>query len=67
MPVASAYCADWLLIAAIVAGDILVRNGYTLEKSPLWLQVAAYNIGLGAVVYQWMTSSVAPPFLYYKF
>jgi hypothetical protein len=67
MPVASAYCADWLLIAVIVAGDILVRNGYTLTKSPSWLQVGAYNVGFGAVVYLWMTSSVAPPFLYYKF
>jgi len=67
MPVVSAYWADWFLIAAIVAGDILVRNGYTLAKSPIWLQVTAYNLGLGAVIYQWMTSSVAPPFLYYKF
>ncbi|HWB47779.1 MAG TPA: MBOAT family O-acyltransferase [Stellaceae bacterium] len=67
LPVVSAFWADWFLIAAIVAGDILVRNGYTLEKSPVWLQVVAYNVGLGAIVYQWMTSSVAPPFLYYKF
>jgi D-alanyl-lipoteichoic acid acyltransferase DltB (MBOAT superfamily) len=67
MPVAGAYWACWLLIAAIVAGDVLVRNGCTLEKCPVWLQVTAYNVGLGAIVYQWMTSSVAPPFLYYKF
>jgi alginate O-acetyltransferase complex protein AlgI len=67
MPIASAYVADWLLIGAIIAGDILVRNGYTLAKCPIWLQVAAYNVGFGAVVYQWMTASVAPPFLYYKF
>jgi alginate O-acetyltransferase complex protein AlgI len=67
MPVASAYGADWLLIAAIVAGDIMVRNGFTLTKWPNWLQVGAYNVAFGAVVYLWMTASVAPPFLYYKF
>jgi alginate O-acetyltransferase complex protein AlgI len=67
MPIASAYGADWLLIAAIVAGDIMVRNGVTLTKWPSWLQVGAYNVGFGAVVYLWMTNSVAPPFLYYKF
>src|SRR5262249_54166992 len=61
------YGADWLLIGVIVSGDILVRNGWTLARCPIWLQVAAYNLGLGAIVYQWMTSSVAPPFLYYKF
>lgn len=67
MPAIAAYWPDWLLIVAIVAGDILVRNGYTLERCPLAVQVLAYNVGLGAVIYQWMSSSVAPPFLYYKF
>ncbi len=67
LPVIGAYWPCWLLIAAIVAGDILVRNGHTLEKCPVWLQVVAYNVGLGAIIYQWMTASVAPPFLYYKF
>jgi len=67
MPVASAYVADWLLIAAIVTGDLMVRNGVTLTRWPNWLQVGAYNVGLGAVIYLWMTASVAPPFLYYKF
>jgi hypothetical protein len=67
MPVIGAYWADWLLIAAIVAGDILVRNGYTLARCPVAVQVIAYNVGFGAVIYQWMSSSVAPPFLYYKF
>jgi hypothetical protein len=67
MPVASAYGADWLLIAAIVTGDLMVRNGVTLMRWPNWLQVGAYNVGLGAVIYLWMTASVAPPFLYYKF
>ena len=67
MPVASAYWADWFLIAAIVAGDLMVRNGITLARCPLPIQVILYNLGVGAIVYQWMTSSVAPPFLYYKF
>jgi hypothetical protein len=67
LPVIGAYWPCWLLIAAIVAGDVLVRNGYTLEKCPVWLQAVAYNVGLGAIIYQWMTASVAPPFLYYKF
>jgi hypothetical protein len=67
MPVIGAYWADWLLIAAIVAGDILARNGYTLARCPVLVQAVAYNVGLGAVIYQWMSSSVAPPFLYYKF
>ena len=67
MPVVSAYWADWFLIAAIVAGDILVRNGYTLAKCPVSIQAIAYNVGLALIIYQWMSSSVAPPFLYYKF
>ncbi|HVH82560.1 MAG TPA: MBOAT family O-acyltransferase [Stellaceae bacterium] len=67
LPVASANWGAWFLIMALVAGDILVRNGYTLERCPVWLQVITYNVGLGAIVYQWMTSSIAPPFLYYKF
>ena len=67
MPVIGTYWNVWLLIAAIVAGDILVRNGYTLERCPLAAQVIVYNIGLGAIIYQWMSSSVAPPFFYYKF
>jgi D-alanyl-lipoteichoic acid acyltransferase DltB (MBOAT superfamily) len=67
LPLIGAYWPCWLLIAAIVTGDILVRHGHTLEKYPVWLQVVAYNVGTGAIVYQWMTASVAPPFLYYKF
>jgi hypothetical protein len=67
MPVVSAYWADWFLIAAIVAGDILVRNGYTLAKCPVSIQAIAYNAGLALIIFQWMSTSVAPPFLYYKF
>jgi alginate O-acetyltransferase complex protein AlgI len=67
MPVASAYWADWLLIAALVAGDILVRNGVTLAKCPIAVQFVAYNAGVASIVYQWMAGSVAQPFLYYKF
>jgi len=67
LPVVSAYWADWFLIAAIVASDILVRNGVTLAKCPVLVQAVAYNVGLALIVYQWMSSSVAPPFLYYKF
>jgi len=61
------YWAEWFLIAALVAGDILVRNGVTLAKFPMPLQVVAYNLGLMLIVYQWVAGSVAPPFLYYKF
>jgi len=44
-----------------------VRNGITLARCPLPIQIVAYNVGLILIVYQWMSSSVAPPFLYYKF
>ena len=67
LPVAAAYWADWLLIAAIVAGDILVRNGVTLARCPVVLQIIAYNAGVAAIAYQWVAGSVAQPFLYYKF
>jgi alginate O-acetyltransferase complex protein AlgI len=67
MPVIGPYWADWFLVAAIVIGDILVRKGITLVKVPMLMQAAAYNVGLVFVAYQWMSSSVAPPFLYYKF
>jgi hypothetical protein len=61
------YWADWLLIAAIVTGDILVRNGITLARCPAAVQVVAYNVGVALIVYQWVAGSVAPPFLYYRF
>jgi D-alanyl-lipoteichoic acid acyltransferase DltB (MBOAT superfamily) len=64
---ATNYWLDWGLIATIIAGDILVRNGITLARCPLPIQIVAYNVGLILIVYQWMSSSVAPPFLYYKF
>lgn len=67
MPMVTTYWADWFLIAAIVAGDILARRGITLTKCPLSIQTVAYNVGFAAIVYLWMSSSVAPPFLYYKF
>jgi alginate O-acetyltransferase complex protein AlgI len=66
-PMMAAYWADWLLIAAIVVGDILVRNGFTLAKCPISLQVITYNVGATLIVYQWVSNSVPPPFLYYKF
>ncbi len=61
------YWACWFLIAALVAGDILVRNGMTLAKCPMPLQIVAYNVGLMLIIYQWAAGAVAPPFLYYKF
>jgi hypothetical protein len=67
LPMVSGYWWGWLLIAVLVAGDIVVRNGVTLAKCPLPLQVVAYNAGLILIVYQWVAGSVAPPFLYYKF
>jgi alginate O-acetyltransferase complex protein AlgI len=67
VPMVTAYWADWLLIAAIVAGDILVRNRFTLAKCPVLLQVITYNVGATLIVYQWVSNSVPPPFLYYKF
>jgi alginate O-acetyltransferase complex protein AlgI len=66
-PMVAAYWADWLLIAAIVAGDILVRNGFTLAKCPISLQVITYNVGATLIVYQWVSNSVPQPFFYYKF
>ena len=67
LPLVTGYWADWFLIAAIVAGDLLARNGVTLWKCAKPIQAVAYNAGLAAIVYLWMSSSVAPPFLYYKF
>lgn len=67
LPVAAGYWADWLLIAAIVSGDILVRNGVTLAKCHVSIQAIAYNVGMACVVYQWVAGSVAQPFLYYRF
>jgi alginate O-acetyltransferase complex protein AlgI len=67
LPIAAGYWADWLLIAAIVAGDILVRNGVTLAKCPISLQMVSYNVGAILIAYQWVSDSVPPPFLYYKF
>jgi D-alanyl-lipoteichoic acid acyltransferase DltB (MBOAT superfamily) len=67
LPMVTTYWADWFLIVALVAGDILVRNGITLAKCPLPLQVVAYNAGVMLIVYQWAAGSVPPPFLYYKF
>lgn len=67
LPVVAGYWADWLLIAAVVVGDILVRNGVTLAKCPVPVQIVAYNAGMACIVYQWVSDSVAVPFLYYKF
>jgi len=67
MPMMGPYAAYWLLIAAVVAGDLMARSGITLAKIPMSIQVAAYNLGMASIAYLWMSSSVAPPFLYYKF
>ena len=67
LPLVTDYWADWFLIAAIVLGDILARNGVTLTRFAAPIQAAAYNTGVAVIVYLWMSSSVAPPFLYYKF
>ena len=67
LPMVTGYWADWFLIGAIVIGDLLARNGVTLARCARPIQAVAYNAGLAAIVYLWMSSSVAPPFLYYKF
>jgi alginate O-acetyltransferase complex protein AlgI len=67
LPLVTGYWTDWFLIAAIVVGDLLARSGVTLAKFATPIQAVAYNAGLAAIVYLWMSSSVAPPFLYYKF
>ncbi|HML10331.1 MAG TPA: MBOAT family O-acyltransferase [Stellaceae bacterium] len=67
LPIVTGYWADWFLIGAIVVGDILARNGVTLAKCGRSMQAVAYNLGFAAILYLWMSSSVAPPFLYYKF
>ncbi len=67
LPLVTGYWADWFLIAAVVVGDILARNGVTLARCSRSIQAVAYNAGLAAIAYLWMSSSVAPPFLYYKF
>jgi D-alanyl-lipoteichoic acid acyltransferase DltB (MBOAT superfamily) len=67
LPMMAGYGGDWFLVAAVVAGDILVRNGFTLARCPVPVQAVAYNVGLAALLYQWASQSVAAPFLYYKF
>lgn len=67
MPMMGPYAAYWLLIAVVFAGDLMARNGITLTRIPMSIQVAAYNLGMASIAYLWMSSSVAPPFLYYKF
>lgn len=67
LPLVTGYWADWFLIAAIVVGDILARNGVTLTRFAVPIQTVAYNAGVALIVYLWMSSSVAPPFVYYKF
>jgi alginate O-acetyltransferase complex protein AlgI len=67
LPLVTGYWADWFIIAAIVLGDILARNGVTLTRFAAPIQAAAYNFGAAVIIYLWMSSSVAPPFLYYKF
>jgi alginate O-acetyltransferase complex protein AlgI len=67
LPIVTGYWGDWFLIGAIVVGDILARNGLTLVKCGRPIQTLAYNVGFAAILYLWMSSSVAAPFLYYKF
>jgi alginate O-acetyltransferase complex protein AlgI len=57
----------WLLIAAIVVGDVLARYRVTLDRFPLLLQLIVYNIGVDLVAYRWISVSSSAPFLYYKF
>jgi len=67
LPVVTAYWADWFLIAAIVAGDIVARNNCTLTKFRIPAQIVTYNIGAAFIVYLWVSNSVPPAFFYYKF
>jgi len=67
LPMVAGYGFCWLLIAVVVAGDILVRNGITLAKCPMAIQVVVYNLGVATILYRWLSENVAPPFLYYKF
>jgi D-alanyl-lipoteichoic acid acyltransferase DltB (MBOAT superfamily) len=57
----------WWLIAMIVAGDILVRRGMTLDRCPRVVQFFAYNVGIALIGYHWMAAKAGQPFLYYKF
>ncbi|HUC61369.1 MAG TPA: MBOAT family O-acyltransferase [Alphaproteobacteria bacterium] len=34
---------------------------------PLALKIVFYNVAIGALIYVWVSGSVAPPFIYYKF
>lgn len=57
----------WVLIAVLIAGDILVRKKITLETLPRSLQLIIYYIGIVVIAYHWITDNVAAPFQYYKF
>jgi alginate O-acetyltransferase complex protein AlgI len=57
----------WAIIALVIAGDIAVRNGLTLDKLPSLVQVAICSIGTVIIVYEWISNTAGQPFLYYRF
>jgi alginate O-acetyltransferase complex protein AlgI len=57
----------WAIIALVIAGDIAVRNGLTLDKLPSLVQVVICSIGTVIIVYGWISNTAGQPFLYYRF
>ncbi len=57
----------WVLIALLIAGDILVRKKITLETLPGFFQVIICYVGIVVIAYHWITENVTAPFQYYKF
>jgi D-alanyl-lipoteichoic acid acyltransferase DltB (MBOAT superfamily) len=57
----------WILIALIVAGDVVARRRVALERLPRLPRYVLYNLGAAALIYVWVSVSVPQAFYYYNF
>jgi alginate O-acetyltransferase complex protein AlgI len=57
----------WIIVAIVIAGDVLARRSVRLEKLPFAVQIAIYNVGAALIVGGWIANNAAEPFLYYRF
>jgi alginate O-acetyltransferase complex protein AlgI len=56
-----------LIIGTVIVGEILEANQLTLERYPRPLQFITYNALALLIIYGWISSGAAAPFLYYRF
>jgi alginate O-acetyltransferase complex protein AlgI len=55
------------IIAVVIVGDILLNNGFTIERFPRPVQFLAYNAMALLIIYGWLSVGAGEPFLYYRF